>query len=194
MRRSGILLWVGLALAAAGCATLQEVAALRRVVFDLDRVSDVVLAGVRLDGMDGWTDLRPTDATRLAAAVASRELPLDLTLHLRAQNPPDNDVSARLTELDWTMFIEDRRTLSGRLGGSYLLPPGEPVDVPLAVHIDLMEWFDGRARDLFDVALAIAGWGGSPRRLSLEMVPTIDTPLGPIRYPTPIRVEREVGR
>jgi hypothetical protein len=184
---------VVITLGVAGCATLQQVAALRRVAFAYDRISDVLLAGVRLDGKQAWTDVRVAEATRLANAVAGRQVPLDLTFHLRAENPPDNSVSARLTEMDWTLFVEDRRTVSGRLGGTYLLPPGEAVDVPLAVRFDLLELLDGRGRDLFDLALAIAGWGGAPKRLRIELMPTIETPLGPIRYPQPISVERVVG-
>ena len=46
---------------------------------------------------------------------------------------------------------------------------------------------------MFLVALAIAGHGSTPRELRLELQPTIDTSIGPIRYPAPVVIRRQVG-
>lgn len=185
-----------LALAAlGGCATLQQVMALRDVDFAVDRVVDVRLAGVRLDEVRRFEDLRATDAARLLAAVAERTLPLELDLHLTALNPADNTVDARLVRMDWTFLIEDRETLSGVLEGDVVLPPGEPRDVPVPIAMDLFEFFDGSARDLFEIARSLAGQGGEARRVALRASPVVQTALGPIRYPSPITiVERDIGR
>ncbi|MEO6462412.1 MAG: hypothetical protein ABIP29_05000, partial [Candidatus Eisenbacteria bacterium] len=45
-----LLLVAAIAAATSSCAALSQVAALRRVEFDLDRVSGATLAGVRLEG------------------------------------------------------------------------------------------------------------------------------------------------
>jgi hypothetical protein len=48
---------------------------------------------------------------------------------------------------------------------------------------------------MIDLALAVAGAGGEPTRVSLRALPTIQTSIGPIRYPQPIIiVSREIGR
>jgi hypothetical protein len=179
----------------AGCATLQQLAALRDVDFSVDRVSGVRLAGIDLTGVRSYSDLGVTDAGRLALAVSQRELPMDFRVHLTALNPEDNSVDARLVRLDWTLFLQGRETLSGVFADETLLPRGQPTDVPISVSLDLIDFFEGSARDLLDLALAVSGQGGAPTEVTLRAVPTVNTALGPIRYPEPITiVSREVGR
>ncbi|HUP51519.1 MAG TPA: LEA type 2 family protein [Longimicrobiales bacterium] len=179
----------------AGCATLQQLAALRDVDFSVDRVSGVRLAGIDLTGVRSYSDLGITDAGRLALAVSQRDLPMDFRVHLTALNPEDNSVDARLVRLDWTLFLQGRETLSGVFADETLLPRGQPTDVPISVSLDLIDFFEGSARDLLDLALAVSGQGGAPTEVTLRAVPTVDTALGPIRYPQPITiVSREVGR
>jgi hypothetical protein len=177
-----------------GCQTLKELAALRQVNFAIDRVADVQLAGIDVDRIRSFSDLGPADALKLTRAVAQRELPLSFQLHLLAENPPDNSVSARLVKLDWMLLLEDKETISGVFEDEVVLPPGQPQDVPFAISLDLMEFFEQSAPDLVDLALAISGQGGSPKEIKLRATPTVNTSLGPIRYPQPITIiSRQVG-
>lgn len=175
-----------------GCATLSQVVALHQVRFDLDRVSGATLAGVRLDRARA-SDLSATDLARLAAAVAARDVPLVMTVYVRGENPATNRVTARLVRFDWTLLLDDRETVSGTLDRGIRFPPGQPTDVPLAIELDLYDFVGGRAEDLYTLARAAIG-GDGRMRIALEATPTIETELGPIRYPAPIRiVEREAG-
>ena len=95
----------------------------------------------------------------------------------------------------WTLLLQDRETLSGVLENEILLLPGEPTDVPLTISLNLMEFFDGSAQDLLELALSIADQGGAPKEIALRATPTIRTPLGPMQYPRPITIlSREVGQ
>lgn len=177
------------------CQTLQEIANLRRVDFDLDRVTDAYLAGVRIDRLRSYQDLTPGDLLRLGAAISREELPLEFVLHLNALNPADNQGNARLVRMDWTLFLEGRETVSGLYDDQVILPPGQPRDVPIGIGLDLVDFFGSNLRDLVDLALSVAGQGGAPKEIRLRATPTIDTPFGPIRYPEPVTiVSREVGR
>jgi len=190
-----ILLGIALLAGVAACATLQQLAALRNVDFSLDRVSELRLAGIDLARIRSFDDLSFIDAGRLALAVSQSELPLDFRLHLLAENPAENSTEARLVRMAWTLLLQDRETLSGVFEEEVLLPPGQPTDVPLAISLDLMEFFQGGARDLFELALSIADQGGAPKELALRATPTIQTPLGPISYPRPITIlSRQVGQ
>lgn len=192
LRKIVFALW--LVPAAVGCATFQQFAALRNVDFSLDRVSNPRLAGIDLGQIRSYGDLGFADAARLALAVTQEKLPMDFQLHLRAENPAENATDARLMRMDWTLFLQDRETLSGVFEQEVLLPPGEPRDVPIRMSLDLMEFFEGSAQDLLELALSIAGQGGVPKEVALRASPVVDTPLGPIRYPTPITIlSREVG-
>lgn len=179
------------ALATAGCATIQQIAALRRVTFAFQSVSDVRIAGVHVEDGSSFTRLGLADAARIAAAVAAREVPLDLVAHVSATNPRENTVKASMVGLDWTFFVEDRRMLSGALTRIVAIEPGATADVPLPVRFELLSLANGGARDLYDLALGIAGQGSAQKDLRLELVPTIETPMGPMRFPSPVIVRRQ---
>lgn len=180
--------------ALAGCQALREVTNLRNVDFAIDRVAAATLAGVDLSRYEGYDDARPADLVRLTAAIASGELPLDFTLHLAAENPAENGARARLVQMDWTLFLNERETISGVFDREVVLEPGRVQDIPIGIRVDLLDFFDNNARDLLDLALAVSGQGGRPQDIRLEAIPTINTPIGPIRYPEPISiVAREVG-
>ena len=176
--------------ALAGCATLREVAALRQVTFGFTGVSGVRIAGIPLDGLTSYSDLRTLDVARLAAAIATRQVPLDLTVHVRAENPATNSVTARLVALDWRLFVRDRETIAGRQSGTFVLPPGEPVDVPIETSFELTHIFGTAARDLVNLALDLAGHGTNTVPLRIEATPTIETPIGPMRFPSPVIITR----
>jgi len=190
-RRPALAAVLGACLLVSGCATLRQVAALRDVDFSLAGVGGGTLAGIRIDSATSYEDLGALDAARLAAALARGRLPLEATLQVRASNPEDN-VTARLVKLDWTLFLDDRQTVSGVMDREYELPPGRPVTVPVTVKVDLLDFFDRQLEPLVGLALAAAG-GGEPHRIRLEATPSIQTALGPIRYPQPIRIEYRVG-
>ncbi len=177
------------------CTALQQVAALREVDFELDGVAQPFLAGIDLQRVRSYGDLRPTDVLRLSNAISQRELPLTFTLLVGAENPQNNTVAARLIQFDWTLLLEDRETVSGVVNREVYLPPGEPQQIPIDITVDLIEFFGTNAQDLVELALAVSGQeGGAPKSIMLRATPTINTPLGPIRYPQPITIgSRSVG-
>lgn len=172
-------------LASSGCASLNALLALRQVEFDLDRVSRIALAGVDLMQVRGYEDLSAADVARLGIALAQGTLPLELTLDLSAANP-DGNPEARLLALDWDLFLDGVRTVGGGHPEAVVLPSGEVTMVPVSIRLDLREFFDGGARELVNLAAGLAGLGGEPVAIALEAVPTVDTPIGPIRYPRPL--------
>jgi hypothetical protein len=175
----------------AGCATLQEIVSLRNVDFALAGTTQSTLAGVGIGSLSGYRDLSAIDVARVGAAFASGQLPFETTLLVRASNPAENG-QARLTALDWTLFLDDRETISGALDREYVLPPGEPVDVPVRVRLDLLDFFDRQLEDVVNLALA-AGGAGEPTRIHLEATPSVQTPLGVMRFPEPIVIGYDVG-
>ncbi len=181
-------------LALVACATLRQVTALRQVDFEIDRVSGVRLASVNLDRVRSLRDLGPLDAARLAAAVARQEIPLAFVVHLAALNPPENPVTARLVRFQWTVDLNGRETVSGVLDTVYTFPPGVAQDVALPVRLDLWRFFETSAADAFNLAAGLAGMDARRTEVVVRAVPTIDTPLGALRYPHAITiVRRTVG-
>ncbi len=176
------------------CQTIREITNLRNVRFVIDRVTDAQLAGVDVQKLKSYQDLSPGDIINLGRALTRKEFPLDFQLHLTAENPPDNPVQARLVKLDWMLLLDDTETISGIFDDNIVLAPGQPTDVPIPISLNLVDFFQSGVRDLVELALAVAGQGGEPKRVKLVGTPTVDTPLGPIRYPEPITIiSRQVG-
>lgn len=177
-----------------GCATLREVAALRQVDFRLAGVDDPMLAGISLKDVRSYQDIGFIEAGRLALALASKDLPLTFTLKVRAENPATNTVPARFVGMAWTLFLQDKETIRGTVDQDIVLQPGEPQDVPVVVGLNLIEFFDGGVQDLVNLASSLTGKEGASTNIRLELLPTINTSLGPIQYPKPITVvNRQVG-
>jgi len=179
-----------IALLMSGCQTLREVSNLRQVDFRLDRVSDARLAGVSLRNVDSYDDIGAGDMLRLSSAIADGQMPLAFTVHVAAQNPSENDQNARLTELDWRLLLDDKETIAGKFDREVVIPPGEPTDIPISMELDLVDFFDGNLREIVNLALALGG-EGEPTNVKLRARPTIQTAIGPIRYPNEIMIVNE---
>lgn len=177
-------------LALPSCATFQSFLALSQVDFSLDRVSETTLAGVQLDRMRSYRDITGTDVFMLGRALADGRLPLELTVEIGADNPDDNP-EARLVGMDWTLFLDGRETITGVLAEAVRMPPGAITPVPVTARLDLLEFFDGGLEDLVNLAISLAGADGEPANVRMEILPTVDTPLGPIRYPRPLVIGRD---
>jgi hypothetical protein len=176
------------------CATFQQLVALRQVDFALTGVQNGRLAGVALDRIASYEDLSFGEIARLGLALTRDDLPLTFQVNLRAENPSDNAAAATLVRLAWTLSLDERETISGVLDRSYAIPSGGSVQIPLDMSLNLREFFDGGAESMVNLAADVAGLGNDPTLISLRAIPTIDTPLGPISYPSPITiVSQSVG-
>jgi len=188
----GIALAASVATSLAGCQTFRELTALDKVNFALRDVSNIDLAGVRLDGIRSYEDLGPSQVVRLLAAVGQGRLPLQLRVNVLAENPSTNAVTARMIGMDWTLLLEGRETVAGSIANAVSLPPGAPQVVPIEASLDLLQFFSESGPDLVELVLALTGQaGGESKEIAIRATPTIDTPLGPMTYPTPITILRQ---
>ena len=192
MARSLVLLVLGpLVAATAGCATLQSLAQLPQVDFYIDGTSRGSLAGIDLDGIRRVEDLRPTDLLRVAAAARLGRLPLRFDLNVAAENQSANRYDLRLERLEWTLLLEDRETTRGVFTRPVVIGAAGTTDIPIAIELDLMRFFDKGATDLAALALRAAGAGG-PRNVKLRARPTLRAPWGPVRFPNEITIASRV--
>jgi hypothetical protein len=195
MRRLPTLLVaaLGVLLLSPGCTTLSQLAALRQVDFALDRLSNGLVAGVRLDQVQGGS-LGALDLARLGTAAARGEVPLSFTLHVGATNPSDNPTPAQLVSLDWTLFLDGTETVSGIYNDDRVIAPGTTTDLPIAMQLDLVRFFGRNVGDLAQLVGNLAGVGtGRANVIRLDARPTVQTQFGPIQYPGVISIEFPVG-
>jgi hypothetical protein len=177
----------------AGCGTMRSVNALRDVDFELARVNDVRVAGMRIDARHAAADVPPEETAMLAATALSGHLPLECEVVVRATNPPSNPVTAELLRMDWTLLLDGRKTVGGRVARRYTIPPGDSVDVPVHVAVDLFDMLGHQLPTLLRLAAALSGDGRSPIDARLQLNPYLDTPLGSMRFPHAITVPLETA-
>ncbi len=195
MRRSAPLFTalLGVLLLIPGCTTLQQLAALRSVDFQLNRLSNGLVAGVDLDRLAGGGSLGATDLARLGAAAARGSVPLQFTLNVGADNPADNPVAAQLVSLDWTLFLDGTETIQGVYNDTRQIQPGASVNLPINMELDLARFFGRNVSDLAQLVGNIAGVSSQRQTIRLDARPTVNTQFGPIQYPGVISIEFPVG-
>jgi len=193
-RRQAVAVAVVLLAAVSACATVRQLTALKQVTFAIEGVRGIRLAGVPLDNVRRPSDVNALDAARIGAAVLNHRIPLEFDIHVGGTNPADNPTTARLVRLQWTLDLNGHETVSGIIDTAYTFAPGITTDVRVPIRLDLAQFFQNSAQDALDLALGLAGLGSRPTEVVIRAVPTIDTPLGAITYPSPITiVRRTVG-
>jgi hypothetical protein len=173
----------------------QQLENLKRLQFKLDNVSGFRLAGIDISNKRSINDVSLMDGLKLTQAFATKSFPADFTLNVAAKNPNDGkggsqQTMATLKSLDWTMYIDDVKTIDGNINHSIDIPgTGQTSNIPLGVSLDLYKFIGSQGYDkVINLAMNLGGVGGSPSRLKLDAQPTVETPMGPITYPGRITI------
>lgn len=168
---------------ALGCATIRGVSALREVDFEPDRVTRVRLAGMPLDDVRSVEDVSPAQVALVAAGALAGSVPLECEVIVRASNPPTNPVTAEILRMDWMLLLDGKDTVGGRVDRRYAIAPGQTVEVPVRVAVDLADVVGRHAGTLLRLGVALAQGRDGPVDLRLRLAPTVDTPFGGMRIP-----------
>ena len=181
------------------CATLEQLAGalvnLQRLKFKLGAVHDFSVLGINLGGKARLQDFTATEGLRLVQGFASKRLPAEFVLNIQAVNPNDGTGGSKqtvttLTGLESRLLIDGKPTVTGNIDRAIEIPgTGQESTIGIRLGIDLFEFFgQGGYNDLLGLALAIGGKSGSSSRLSLDALPTVTTPFGPLTYPNRITI------
>ncbi|HOQ48356.1 MAG TPA: hypothetical protein PLV01_00850 [Candidatus Kapabacteria bacterium] len=183
----------------AGCSAVKQLSDalenLRRVQFKIAGVTNFRIAGIDVSYKKKISDFSVSEALQLTNAFASRRLVSDFILNVDARNPNDGSAqkttnsTAQITNFDWRLLIDDTPTVNGNIASPVSVPgKGQTVVIPLAVNLDLYEFFGKAGYDrVINLALAIAGEGGSSR-IKLDAKPTVRIGSFPITYPGRITI------
>jgi len=194
LRTTARAILLGVLLAISGCATVGQFLAVERVAFALENISEVRLAGVDIGRMRTLSDVSLVDGAIIADATRRGDLQFEIEVTVAATNPPGNS-DARIMQMDWTLILEGRETVSGVITDEIVIPKGGEMTFPVVARLNLSEFFEGSARDLLDIAASYAGLGGESKEVVLQVLPVVETAFGPITYSQPLRIATtRVGR
>ena len=155
-------------------------------------VSNINMAGVDVQNIKSYNDLKLTDGAKLFAAVASGTLPLNLTMNVEAKNP--NTQKAALNKLDWILLIDNIEMTKGTTEKRMEIPPNGTGIFPVQATTDLAKVLTGQsAKSIVNFGLNLAGIGSRPTRITLKAKPTVMVGSSPIVYPGYINIKSEYG-
>ncbi|MCS6966369.1 MAG: hypothetical protein NZ473_06355 [Candidatus Kapabacteria bacterium] len=188
-----------------GCGTVRQVTealiGIERLQFRLHGIRDFTLAGIPLAQRQTVGDVTVAEATQLLTFYRRGTLPAEFTVEIAVRNPNDGREGRRripitLTEMEWRLLIDAVPTVTGSLPQPIEVPAaGEAIVFPLRVRMDLYQFFYQRHyEDVLRLALDIAGVGGDASRVTVEVQPTLSTPLGRLRYPQPVQIVQKEFR
>jgi hypothetical protein len=190
-----ILFFVSFSCIQFGCSGVYDaIVNIQRLQFKLDKVTGMNVAGVNLSNIGSISNISVLDAAKLLLNFSQGKLPVSFTLNVLAKNPNDGtggtkNTSAVLKNMAWRLFIDNKETINGNVGGITIPGVGQASNIPIGMSLDLIKFFkDTGYESLLNLALALGGKNGSASRVTLKATPTVDTVLGPITYPGEIDI------
>lgn len=166
------------------CAVFEQTVNTSKVKFSFDRVGAASIAGIDVMHLQSINSLSFSDIARATALLSSDQVPLDMTIYIKSENPVVNTLALTLVALDWVLILDGHETARGVLNTDVPLPAGQGRSLPIKLSLNMIDFFKGNnTMDLLKLAMAFAGAGDKPPRgVALKIRPTIGTPIGQIKY------------
>ena len=196
MNKKSIIILAVVAILISSCGVYNSLMNLSKLKFKLGAVNNFKVGNITIDNKSKLSDFGTLDILKLTSEVVSGNFPVSFTVNVLAQNPNSasssgsslSDIS--LESFPWTLYINDKETISGNISSPMQVPAIENTTViPLEMSLDLLNFFkDDGLNNLVDLALSLGGKNGSATKLRIVAEPVLGTSLGNMKYPNPITI------
>lgn len=190
-----ISLFIVISLIAIQCSVYQTIVNLSRLQFKLGNVTGFTVMNIPISSKTSLNDFSALDVLKITTSIADGKFPVSFVLNVDAKNPNDGTggyqrTDATLKDLAWTLELDGKKTISGRLDNPVTVPgTGDITVIPLRIEIDLKDFFaDKGYESLINLALSLGGAQGSTSKVALYAKPTVSTVLGDIVYPGELKI------
>lgn len=175
----------------AGCKSIRELKNLTKCQFRIGTVKGITLAGVNIQAVRRFSDLGLKDAAKVGAALASGNLPLNMTVNLEVKNP--NKQLAAMNRLEWVAMVDQYDIINGIVSQRVeVAPDGGTATIPLNVSANLRSVLKTLGKtELLDFGMGMTDQSDRPTRVALKVKPTIMVGKHPLEYPGWFTVKRE---
>ncbi|MEM1000811.1 MAG: hypothetical protein AAGN35_27405 [Bacteroidota bacterium] len=175
------------------CKQIRQMANLRKCQFRIQSVTDTRLAGIDIQAIRSFKDLRLGDAAKATTAFITGNLPLQFNLNLQVRNP--NTERAAMNRFDWVAMIDQTEILEGTsLERIEVESNGGLAVIPLLIQVNIKEILSklGRNKDqIMDYGFALTDSQKRPTRVAIKLRPSIQVGQRAIMYPGWFTVKRE---
>ncbi|MCB9247470.1 MAG: hypothetical protein H6613_02495 [Ignavibacteriales bacterium] len=168
---------------------------LSKLKFKLGSVNNFQVGSMLITNKSKLSDFAATDLLKLTSQVISGKFPVTFTVNVLAQNPNTSSGSGEIADISlqafpWTLYINDKKTISGNISSPVSVPAVEGVTtIPLQMQLDLLDYFQGDGlNELVNLALKLGGQKGSPSNIKIVAEPVLGTPIGNMSYPSPLTI------
>jgi len=109
---------------------------IQRLQFKLNNVTKMELGGVNVSGIGSLSDFSFSDGAALLANFTQGKFPVSFTLNVLAKNPNDGtggtkNTSAVIKNLAWRLFLDNKETVNGNIGGITVPGVGQATTIPI---------------------------------------------------------------
>ena len=182
------------------CSSIKSItealSTLQRCEFRMSGIREAKLAGVPIGDKRSIGDFRPfSDGITLLQAYRNNQFDLELVADVEVRNPNTGNNGTRKTDavishIDARLLIDEKQTAVADIVNPLTVPStGESVIVPVRVRIDVLAFYREKGYDdVLSFLLGIAGAEAKKGRIALDIQPTVETPLGRMKYPQRIRL------
>ena len=196
MNKKSIIILAVVSVLISSCGVYNSLMNLSKLKFKLGTVDNFKVGNITIDNKSKLSDFGALDILKLTSDVVSGNFPVSFTVNVLAQNPNSSSSSgANLSDISleafpWTLYINDKETISGNISNPMKVPAIENATViPLEMNLDLLNFFkDDGLTNLINLALSLGGKNGETTKLRIVAEPVLGTSLGNLSYPNPITI------
>lgn len=166
-----------------GCAIVQAVR-LKDCTYEYKTVSDIRF--LKLKAQDVATI---SGAATIGKALLgkSETAPLDMVVHIGVTNP--NKGTAALERLYYKVYLDTVQVAEGQTTQSLIVSPGQTVDLPLQLSIDLKDVLKSEKRGVVGKAIKnVIGLGDEASKIRVDIKPIFKVGNGVMTAPMYIPV------
>lgn len=196
MNKKYLLVFAVLTILISSCGVYNSLMNLSKIKFKLGSVNNFKVGNITIDNKSKLSDFGTLDIISLTSDVVSGKFPVSFTVNVLAQNPNSStskgsslsDIS--LDSFPWTLYINDKKTISGNISNVIEVPAIENATViPLEMNLDLLEFFqDEGLNNLVNLALSLGGSNSNTTKIKIVAEPELGTSIGKLKYPNPVTI------
>ncbi len=176
---------------------INEAKALGDCSFRLNSIDSVYLAGVDIRELKQITKVSDIDVSKypgLGLAFLRKNIPLDLRVHLEANNPTKK--MAAVQEFEYKVLLSSHEVFSGVVNRRIEVPPGTGrTFIPISLGTNAYDLFtnDQTREEFLKMFEALTGKkDGAKTKLVIKLKPTLALGSQKVNYPGYITLEKEI--